>query len=190
MEITQQREWLLRNKCCFFLSEFWWMTLPFWSLAGIKAKSKKSWKLSLLRGSVRAIHVCIVGDILPEVKEKPLKSLGRLYEILLTDRHWGKEVQKVAIDGLKSIERTHLQSKLRAWCYKYCLLSLFLWPLKVYNILLFRIQQTQQYINKYLRKWFGVPYCFLTVGLHTNVLKHATSHLLIGGGIHGPDVLG
>lgn len=33
------------------------------------------------------------------VKGKPVKSLGRLYEISLTDRHRGKEVQEVALDG-------------------------------------------------------------------------------------------
>ena len=54
--------------------------------ARMKAKPKKSRSLSLVGGSVREIHFKIVGDTIPTVREKPVKSLGRLYSIPLTDR--------------------------------------------------------------------------------------------------------
>lgn len=54
--------------------------------------------------------------MIPTVQEKPVKSIGRLYEIF-TDRsqHRVKDVQKVALDGFKSIDRTHLPDQLKAW---------------------------------------------------------------------------
>ena len=58
----------------------------------MKAKPKKSRSLSLVEGSVREIHFKIGGDKIPTIREKPVKSLGRLCSIPLTDRHRGTEV--------------------------------------------------------------------------------------------------
>ena len=85
--------------------------------ARMKAKTKKSRSLSLVGGSVREIHFKIGGDTIPTVREKPVKSLRCLYSIQLTDRHRGTEVQKVTLKGLKSIDKTCLPGKMKAWCY-------------------------------------------------------------------------
>ena len=98
----------------------------------IKDKPKKSRSLSLVGGSVREIHFKIRGDKIPTVRERPVKSLGRLYSIPLTDRHRGPEVQKVALKGLKSIDKTCLPGKMKAWCYQHGLLPRLLWSLQVY----------------------------------------------------------
>ena len=134
----------------------------------MKAEPKKSWSLSLVGGSVREIHFKIGGDKIPTVREKLVKSLGRLYSIPLTDRHRGTEVWKVALKGLKSIDKTCLPGKMKVWCYQHGLLPRLLRLLQMYEIAISRIEQIQQYSNKYLRKWLGVPPCFSKVGLYTN----------------------
>ena len=93
-------------------------------LARMKAKPKKSRSLLLVGGSAREIHFKIGGDKIPTVREKPVKSLGRLYSIPQTDRHRGIEVQKVALKGVKSIEKTCLPGKMKAWCYQHGLVAL------------------------------------------------------------------
>ena len=75
----------------------------FFRWSRMTAKPKKSWSLSFVGGFVREIHFKIWCDTIPTVREKPVKSLGRLYSIPLTDRRWGMEVQKEALNGLKSI---------------------------------------------------------------------------------------
>ena len=80
----------------------------FFTWARMKVKPKKSRSQSLVGGSVREIHFKIEGDKIPTVREKSVKSLGRLYSIPLTDRHRGTEVQKVGWKGLKSIDKTCL----------------------------------------------------------------------------------
>ena len=80
----------------------------------MKAKPKKSRSLTLVGGSVREIHFKIGGDKILTVREKPVKSLGCLYSIPLTDCHRGTEVQKVALKGLKSIDKTCLPRKMKA----------------------------------------------------------------------------
>lgn len=57
--------------------------------------------------------------MIPTVKEKTVKIVRRMYEIPLTDRHRDKEGQKVAVDGLESIDRTRLPGKLKALCYRH-----------------------------------------------------------------------
>ena len=136
--------------------------------ARMKAKPKKSRSLSLVGGSVREIHFKIGGEKIPTVREKLVKSLGRLYSIPLTDHHRGTEVQKVALKGLKSIDKTCLPGKMKTWCYQHSLLPRLLWPLQMYEIAISRVERIQQYSNKYLRKWLGVLPCFLRVGLYTN----------------------
>ena len=136
--------------------------------ARMKAKSKKSRSLLLVGGSVREIHFKVGGDKIPTVREKPVKSLERLYSIPLTDRHRGTEVQKVALKALKLIDKTCLPGKMKAWCYQHGLLPRLLWPLQMYEIVISRVERIQQYSNKYLRKWLGVPPCFSKVCLYTN----------------------
>ena len=125
----------------------------------MKAKPRKSRSLSLVGGSTRETHFKIGGDKIPTVREKPVKGLGRLYSIPLTDRHRGPEVQKVALKELKSIDKTCLPGKMKAWCYLHGLHLRLLWPLQMYEIAISRVERIQQYSNKYLRKWLGVPPC-------------------------------
>ena len=136
--------------------------------ARMKAKPKKSRSLSLVGWSVREINLKIRGDKIPTVRENMLKSLGRLYSIPLTDRRRGTEIQKVAFEGLKSIDKTCLPGKMKAWCYQHGLLPRLLWPSQMYKIAISRVEWIQQYNNKYLRKWLGVHPCFSKVGLYTN----------------------
>ena len=104
--------------------------------ARMKVKPKKSRSLSLVRGSVREIHFKIRGDKIPTVRERPIKSLGRLYSIPLTDRHRGTEVEKVTLKGFKLIDKTCLLGNMKVWCYQHGLLPRLLWPLEMYNIAL------------------------------------------------------
>ena len=133
----------------------------------MKAKPKKSRSISLIRGKVQDIHFSIGGDIIPTVREQPVKSLGRLYACPLTDRHRGMEVQKTALEGLTAIDKSDLPGKLKVWCFQHGLLPRLLWPLQIYEISLSRVETIQQLISKHLRRWLGVPPCFSTVGLYT-----------------------
>ena len=148
--------------------------------ARMKAKPKKSRSISLAKGKVQDIHFSIGGDIIPTVREQPVKSLGRLYTIPLTDRHRGPEVEKTALEGLRAIDRSELPGKLKAWCFQHGLLPRLLWPLQVYEISLTRVEAIQQHVSKNLRKWLGVPPCFSTVGLYnsTGMLQLPLSSLV------------
>ena len=135
--------------------------------ARMKAKPKKSRSASIVRGKLQEIHFTIGGDQIPTIRENPVKSLGRLYAVPLTDKHRGREIEKTAVEGLASIEKTCLPGKLKAWCFQHGLLPRLLWPLQVYEVALSRVETIQKHISKNLRKWLGVPPCFSTVGLYS-----------------------
>ena len=99
----------------------------------------------------------------PTIKEQPVKSLGRLYAVPLTDRHRGVEIETIATKGLTAIDKSELPGKLKAWCFQHGLLPRLLWPLQVYEVSLSRVESIQRHISKHLRKWLGVPPCFSNV---------------------------
>ena len=123
----------------------------------MKAKPKKSWSICHVRGTICDIHFSIGGNIIPTVREQPGKSLGRLYAFSLMERHRGVKVQKTALEGLHIIEKSELTGKVKAWCFQDGLLPSLLWPLQNKGISLTWVETIQQHINKYLRKWLGVP---------------------------------
>ena len=132
----------------------------FFTWARMKAKPKKSRSLSLVGGSVREIHFKIGGDKNSTVSEKPVKSFGRLYSIPLTDRHRGTEVQKVVLKGLKSIDKTCLPGKMKAWCYQHGLQPHLLWPflrLNRYNSIATNICVNGSEFLLVFRKWVYIP---------------------------------
>ena len=133
----------------------------------MKAKLKKSWSISIVRGTISDTHFSIAGDIIPTVREQPVKSLCQLYTYPLIDGHRRVKVQRTALQGLHAIERSEIPRKLKAWCFQHALLPRLLWSLQTYDIYLSQVENIQQHINKYLSKWLGTPPCFSTVGLYT-----------------------
>ena len=114
------------------------------------------------------IYIYTGGDKIPIAREWPVKSLGRLYSIPLTDWLKRTEVQKRVLKGFKLIDRTSLLGKMKTWCYQHGLLLRLLLPLQMYGIVISCVERIQQYSNNYLRKWFGVPPCFSEVVFYTN----------------------
>ena len=138
----------------------------FFTWERMKAKPKKIRSLSLVGGSVREIHFKIVGNKIQTVREKPVKNLGRLYLLLLTDRHRGIEVQKVALKDLNQLIKLVYPEDEGLVLPKWSATP-SLWSLQMYEIAIPRVERIQQYSNKYLCKWLGVPPCFLKEGLYT-----------------------
>ena len=66
----------------------------------MRFKPVKSRCLSLSKGKVTPQSYMIGGETIPKVLQQPVKSLGRMYSIPLTDRYQGKQVLRMVCDGL------------------------------------------------------------------------------------------
>ena len=132
----------------------------------MKFKAKKSRSVSFKKGVQKEIRFFIGGEPIPTVKEKPVKSLGRMYQKALSDRGQGKEVQKTVENGLKVIDKTLLPGKFKCWCLQFVLYPRVVWPMMMYDIAISRIEIIEQKCSRHLRKWLGLPRMTTTAALY------------------------
>ena len=132
----------------------------------MKFKAKKSRSLTFIKGTQRQVRFFIGGEPIPTVKEKPVKSLGRLYQKSLSDRGQGVEIQKTAEDGLRAIDNTRLPGKFKCWCLQFVLYARLLWPLMIYDVALSRVEKIEQKVNCFIRKWLKLPKMLTTSAIY------------------------
>ncbi|GFO00248.1 reverse transcriptase [Plakobranchus ocellatus] len=75
----------------------------------------------------------------------------------MKDTGRGAETLELASESLLAINKCGLQGKFKIWCLQFMLIPKLLWPLLVYNICSTTVEAIEAKINKYARKWLGVP---------------------------------
>ena len=123
----------------------------------MRFKAKKSRSLTFAKGIQKEVKFSIAGDVMPTVREEPVKSLGRWYAGTLNDRSRGIEVQRQAEEGLKAIDGTKLPGKYKLWMLQFGLYPRLVWPLQIYEVALTRVEIIEQKCNVCVRKWLGLP---------------------------------
>ena len=135
--------------------------------ARMKFKAKKSRSLVLVDGKPKEKHFLVGNEQVPTVKEKPVKSLGRLYSGNLTDRHQGVALHEEIEKNLEKIDNTKLSGKFKVWILQYGLYPRVMWPISMYEIAVSRMEKIEQRCNVYIRKWLGLPKMLNTSALYT-----------------------
>src|SRR4029079_17766207 len=126
--------------------------------ARMKFKPEKSRSLSLNKGKIsEKVKFEVGGQTIPTVSEAPVKSLGRWYNCSLKDTEQGKIVKEQAENGLTIINKTKLQGKFKVWILQFMLIRKLFWPLQIYEIGLSTVEVIERKINRYTRKWLGLP---------------------------------
>ena len=124
----------------------------------MRFKPKKSRSLSLRKGKVAdSVKFMVANQTIPTVTEEPVKSLGRWYDDSLKDTQRGCETKQTAEEGLKKIDNCGLPGKYKVWCLQFMLIPKLLWPLLIYDICTSTVEAMEAKMNKYTRKWLGVP---------------------------------
>ena len=135
-------------------------------------KPKKSRSLSLRSGKVsQETKFQVGGQDIPTVSEMPVKSLGRWYDDSLKDTKQVKETVKTAEENLQKIDRRPLPGKYKVWCLQHMLIPMLLWPLLIYEITTSTVEAIERKINKFTRKWLGVPPGLTDVALYCKQAK-------------------
>ena len=78
-----------------------------------RMKAKKFRSCAFKKGKQKEVRYTIAGDSIPTVKEKPVKSLGRLYYGNLPGKSQGIEIFNQAKEGLVSIDHSKLPGKFK-----------------------------------------------------------------------------
>ena len=80
-----------------------------------------------------------------------------MYDSSMKDTKRGLETVELATKGLLAINRCGLQGKLKVWCLQFMLIPKLLWPLLAYEICSTTVEAIEAKINKFTRRWLGVP---------------------------------
>ena len=139
--------------------------------AVMKVKPSKSRSLSIIKGKCQEIKFAINNNVIPTIREKSIKSLGRCYSLPLTDHHRWKDLLKQLKDGLISIDKCDLIAKDKLWCVYFGLIPRLAWPMQIYEVPLSRIEKMESLISKFLKKWLGVPKSLTNVALYSSSTK-------------------
>ncbi|KAK3735128.1 hypothetical protein RRG08_054480 [Elysia crispata] len=138
----------------------------------MKFKPKKSRSLSVRKGKIDATTIfTVASQQIPTVSQEPVKSLGRWYDSSMKDTKRGLETVELATEDLLAINRYGLQSKLKVWCLQFMLIPKLLWPLLVYEICLTTVEAIEAKINKFTRRWLGVPPDLTDVAIYSRKAK-------------------
>ncbi|GFO24705.1 reverse transcriptase [Plakobranchus ocellatus] len=133
-------------------------TIVLMSWCRMEFKPKKSRRLSIRKGKVdEATTFKVAEQQIPTVSQEPVKNLGRWYDSSMKDTRRGAETLELASESLLAINKCGLQGKFKIWCLQFMLIPKLLWPLLVYDICSTTVEAIEAKINKYTRKWLGVP---------------------------------
>ena len=103
------------------------------SLARMRFKPAKSRSLVIKRGIVvDKFRFAIAGSIIPTLREKPMKSLGRLY-------NYSMKVTVATITNttrdlcswLTIVDKSGLPGRFKSWIYLHTILPRILWPIMI-----------------------------------------------------------
>ena len=130
----------------------------------MKFKPKKSRSLSVRKGKIDATTIFTVANQqIPTVSQEPVKSLVSWYDSSMKDTKRWLETVELATEGL--------QGKLKVWCLQFMLIPKLLWPLLIYEICSTTVESIEAKINKFTRRWLGVPPGLTDVAMYCRKAK-------------------
>ncbi|GFS06016.1 reverse transcriptase [Elysia marginata] len=89
----------------------------------------------------------------------------------MKDTRRGVETVQFASEGLLAINKCGIHGKFKVWCLQFMLIPKLLWPLLVYDICCSTVESIEAKINKYTRKWLGVPLGLSDVAMYCRKAK-------------------
>nr|XP_055028991.1 uncharacterized protein LOC129418090 [Misgurnus anguillicaudatus]XP_055035306.1 uncharacterized protein LOC129423146 [Misgurnus anguillicaudatus] len=137
-------------------------------------KPAKSRSLVLRKGRVEDKHRFYVdGVIIPTVSEKPVKSLGKIFDSTLKDKVAVEAAHRELKSWLSAVDKSGLPGKFKAWIYQHGILPRLLWPLLIYEVPVSLVEGFERNISQYLRRWLGLPKSLSSIALygHNNRLQ-------------------
>jgi hypothetical protein len=140
--------------------------------ADMRFKPTKSRSMVLKKGKVQKRHrFTMSGKDIPTINEKPVKSLGKVFDSSLSDKKNVHEMEQQLDTWLRKTDRSGLPGKFKVWIYQHGILPRILWPLLVYDVTLTTVETMERKVNSFLRRWLGIPKSFSSLGLYSTTTK-------------------
>ncbi|RXN33229.1 reverse transcriptase [Labeo rohita] len=135
--------------------------------ARMDLKPAKSRSLVLIKGNVTdKFHFSLGGVQIPSITEKPVNSLGKVFNSTIKDIAILEEIGKELCTWIAAVDKSGLPGKFKAWIYQHGILSQLLWSLLVYNVPLTTVKSFERKISHSLRRWLGLPRSITSIALY------------------------
>ncbi|KAK0148843.1 hypothetical protein N1851_010754 [Merluccius polli] len=123
-------------------------------------------------------HFTLSGTQIPSITEKPVKSLGKVFDCSLKDTAAIHATNLELEAWLATVDKSGLP-KFKAWIYQHGILPRILWPLLIYEVPISTIEGFERRVSRFLRKWLGLPRSLSSIALYgqNNKLKLPISSL-------------
>nr|AAN12398.1 polyprotein [Tetraodon nigroviridis] len=137
--------------------------------ARMRFKPGKSRSLVLKAGKVTdRFRFYLGGTQIPSVSEKPVKSLGKMFDGSLKDAASIRETNDQLGHWLTLVDKSGLPGKFKAWVYQHGILPRILWPLLVYEFPISTVEGLERRVSSCLRRWLGLPRSLSSNALYGN----------------------
>ncbi|XP_075313231.1 uncharacterized protein LOC142373743 [Odontesthes bonariensis] len=137
--------------------------------ARMRFKPEKSRSLVLKGGKVTdRFSFFLGGSQIPSVTEKPVKSLGKIFDCSLKDTASIRATNEQLDGWLTAVDKSGLPGKFKAWVYQHGILPRILWPLLVYEFPMSTVEGFERRVSSHLRRWLGLPRSLSSIALYGN----------------------
>lgn len=142
------------------------------SWARMSFKPSKSRALVIKKGKVNdRFRFLLDGTVIPSITERPVKSLGKVFDCSLRDTAAIKTTISELDTWLSAVDKSGLPGRFKAWIYQHGILPRILWPLLVYEVTLSTVEALERKVSGYLRRWLGLPRSLCSAALYGNTTK-------------------
>ncbi|KAJ8014697.1 hypothetical protein DPEC_G00018340 [Dallia pectoralis] len=142
--------------------------------ARMSFKPTKSRSLVLKKGKVtNKFCFTLAMTQIPSFTEKPVKSLGKVFNCSLKDTAAVRATNLELEGWLAVVDKSGLPGKFKAWIYQHGTLPRILWPLLIYDVPISTIEGFERRVRRFLRRWLGLPRSLSSIALYgqNNKLK-------------------
>ena len=140
--------------------------------ARMSFKPAKSRSLVVKKGKVTdRFRFNIEGKQIPTISEKPVKSLGKVFDSSLKDSSSVQSTCQELDSWLRAVDRSGVPGKFKAWIYQHGILPRILWPLLVYEVPMSTVETLERKVSSCLRRWLGLPRSLSSIALYGNSTK-------------------
>ena len=125
--------------------------------ANLMVKPEKCRMMVIKKGKISTQTIQIEGSAITSITEKPIRYLGKTYNMTLNEKQQTEETVKQAKEDIRKIDRCKVPSRYKGWIMQHMLLPRLLWPLSIYNIPATKVEEIQRLMTNALKRWLGVP---------------------------------
>ena len=141
------------------------------SWARLEVKSGKCRSLVIEQGEISRRTVSINQKEITSLVEKPVKYLGKEYNITLGDSRQIADTEQKVKAGLRKIGKCKIPGRYKCWILQHMLIPRIMWPLTIYSIPASKVEKMQSSLTKALKKWLGLPRALSTDILYSKTVK-------------------